>query len=280
MPVAVGASDGGAVTGAPRLVASDLDGTLVRSDLSVSERTRAVLGRVEAAGALFVMVTGRPPRWMAPVADATGHRGLAVCANGAIVYDLHTERVVRSSLLDADAAAEVVAALRRDVPGIAFAVEKAPREGTPGGFAREPVYVPRWDNGEVAVEDVDVMVAGGAVKLLARHEEMGSDELLARARASLGAVAECTHSSSDGLLEISAGGISKASGLASLADEWGVDAADVIAFGDMPNDLPMLSWAGRSVGMANAHPEVLAAVDEVTGSNDEDGVAQVLERWF
>lgn len=265
---------------APRLVASDLDGTLVRSDLSVSDRTREVLARVEKAGSLFVMVTGRPPRWMAPVAEATGHRGLAVCANGALVYDLHTERVVRSSLIDAEAAAEVVAALRRDVPGIAFAVEKAPADGAPGGFAREQVYVPRWDNGEVAVEDVAAMVANGAVKLLARQEQMGSDELLAAARACLGNAAELTHSSADGLLEISAAGISKASGLASLAEEWEVDATDVVAFGDMPNDLPMLSWAGHAVGMANAHPEVLAAVDEVTSSNDDDGVAQVLERWF
>jgi Cof subfamily protein (haloacid dehalogenase superfamily) len=264
----------------PRLVASDLDGTLVRSDLSVSDRTREVLARVEKAGALFVMVTGRPPRWMASVAEATGHRGLAVCANGALVYDLHTERVVRSSLIDAEAAAEVVAALRRDVPGIAFAVEKAPADGAPGGFAREQVYVPRWDNGEVAVEDVAAMVANGAVKLLARQEQMGSDELLAAARACLGNAAELTHSSADGLLEISAAGISKASGLASLADEWEVDATDVVAFGDMPNDLPMLAWAGHAVGMANAHPEVLAAVDEVTSSNDDDGVAQVLERWF
>lgn len=264
----------------PRLVASDLDGTLVRSDLSVSDRTREVLARVEKAGALFVMVTGRPPRWMAPVAEATGHRGLAVCANGALVYDLHTERVVRSSLIDAEAAAEVVAALRRDVPGIAFAVEKAPVDGAPGGFAREQVYVPRWDNGEIVVEDVAAMVANGAVKLLARQEQMGSDELLAVARTCLGGAAELTHSSADGLLEISAAGISKASGLASLADEWGVEATDVVAFGDMPNDLPMLSWAGHAVGMANAHPEVLAAVDEVTSSNDDDGVAQVLERWF
>ena len=265
---------------APRLVASDLDGTLVRSDLTVSDRTRDVLERVEDAGALFVMVTGRPPRWMAPVAEATGHRGLAVCANGALVYDLHTERVVRSSLLSAEVARDVVEALRRDLPGIAFAVEKAPVEGLPGGFAREAVYVPRWDNGEVAVEDVEVMVAGGAVKLLARQEDMGSDELLAAARSCLGPTAELTHSSADGLLEISAPGISKASGLASLAEQWDVAAADVVAFGDMPNDLPMLAWAGRSVGMANAHPEVLEAVDEVTGSNDEDGVAQVLERWF
>jgi Cof subfamily protein (haloacid dehalogenase superfamily) len=260
---------------APRLVASDLDGTLVRSDLSVSDRTREVLARVEQAGALFVMVTGRPPRWMAPVAEQTGHRGLAVCANGALVYDLHTEQVVRSSLIAAEAARDVVAALRRDVPGIAFAVEKGM-----DGFGREASYVPRWDNGEVLVAPVEELVSAGVVKLLARHEELGSDDLLARARASLGTAVECTHSSSDGLLEISAGGVSKASGLASLAEQWGISAEEVVAFGDMPNDLPMLAWAGRSVGMANAHPEVLAAVDEVTASNDADGVAQVLERWF
>ena len=127
---------------------------------------------------------------------------------------------------------------------------------------------------------MEELVAAGVVKLLARHEELGSDELLARARASVGSLVECTHSSTDGLLEMSATGISKASGLASLAQEWGVEPADVVAFGDMPNDLPMLAWAGRSVGMANAHPEVLAAVDEVTLSHDEDGVAVVLERLF
>ena len=259
----------------PRLVASDLDGTLVRSDLTVSSHTRDLLARVEQAGSLFVMVTGRPPRWMAPVAEQTGHRGLAVCANGAIAYDLQTEQVVRSSLISADAAAAVVAALRRDVPGIAFAVEKGV-----AGFGREASYVPKWDPGEVAVAPIEELLADGVVKLLARHEELGSDELLAAARSSLGDAVECTHSSGDGLLEISAAGISKASGLASLAEEWDVAAADVVAFGDMPNDLPMLAWAGRSVGMANAHPDVLAAVDEVTASNDDDGVAQVLERWF
>ena len=264
----------------PRLVASDLDGTLVRSDGSISARTRAALERVEQEGAVLVLVTGRPPRWMAPVVEATGHRGLAVCANGALVYDLHTEQVVRAHLIDADAAAEVVAALRRDVPGVVFAVEKAPVDGVPAGFGREHGYVPRWDNGEVDVDEIDALVREGVVKLLARHEQLGSDELLAAARSSLGALAEATHSSTDGLLEISASGISKASGLASLADEHGVDAADVVAFGDMPNDVPMLTWAGHAVAVANAHPDVKAVADEVTAANDDDGVAQVLERWF
>jgi len=261
-------------------VATDLDGTIVRTDGTISGRTVEVVERLEKAGAVFVMVTGRPPRWMAPVAEETGHRGLAVCANGALIYDMHTERVVRSHLLSAGAAREVVEALRRDLPSIAFAIEKGPVDGMPGSFAREAVYVPRWDNDEVAVEDIAVMIAGGAVKLLARVEEMESDELLAAARACLGDAAELTHSSSGGLLEISAVGISKASGLAALAEERGVGADEVIAFGDMPNDLPMLSWAGHSVGMANAHPDVLELVDEVTASNDDHGVAMVLERWF
>ena len=264
----------------PRLVATDLDGTLVRSDGSVSDRTRAALATVEQAGAVLVLVTGRPPRWMAPVVAETGHRGLAVCANGALVYDLHTERVVRSHLIDADAAGQIVAALRRDLPGVAFAVEQGPVEGVPGGFGREEVYRPRWDVAEVQVAPIEELVAEGAVKLLARHEDMGPDELLAAARQSLAGLAEPTHSAYDGLLEISASGISKASGLASLAEEHGVDAAEVVAFGDMPNDLPMLTWAGHAVAVENAHPEVKAVADEVTATNDDDGVARVLERLF
>ena len=260
---------------APRLVATDLDGTLVRRDQTVSERTRRAIAAVEAAGVPFVMVTGRPVRWMPPVAEASGHRGLAVCANGALLYDLHTEQLVRSYLLTADDALEVVEALRREVPGITFAVERGDLS-----FGREPSYVPRWDNGEVQVAELDELLSGDVVKLLARLEGTGSDDLLARARAAVGHLAETTHSSDDGLLEISAFGISKASGLAAVAAEHGVVASQVVAFGDMPNDLPMLAWAGHAVAVANAHPEVLALADEVTSSNEDDGVAAVLERFF
>jgi Cof subfamily protein (haloacid dehalogenase superfamily) len=261
---------------APKLVATDLDGTIVRGDGTISDRTRDTLARVEQAGAILVLVTGRPPRWMPPVVEATGHRGLAVCANGAIVYDLHTGTIVRHSLLDAAAAGQVVAALRRDVPGIAFAVERADT-----GFAHEPAYLPRWDStDERSMGPVEELVAAGVVKLLARHEGMGADELLAAAHRSVGALGTLTHSSTDGLLEISATGVSKATGLASLAEEHGIGAADVVAFGDMPNDLPMLAWAGRGIAVANAHAEVLALADEVTGSVEDDGVAAYLSQWF
>jgi Cof subfamily protein (haloacid dehalogenase superfamily) len=242
----------------------------------VSARNVAAVAAVEAAGSLFVMVTGRPPRWMETVADATGHRGLAICANGALLYDLHTGQVVHRDLLDAATAGDVVAALRRALPGIAFAVERADT-----GFAREEQYRPRWDSAlGTEVAPVGELVASGVVKLLARHEELGADELLAAARSAVGDAATLTHSSSDGLLEVSAAGVSKASGLAAFAARHDVAAADVVAFGDMPNDLPMLTWAGLGVAVANAHPEVLAVADEVTASNDDDGVAQVLERWF
>ncbi len=260
---------------APRLVASDLDGTLVRSDGSVSPRTVAVLARVEAAGVPFVMVTGRPPRWMAEVSRQTGHRGLAVCANGALVYDLHTERVVQTSLLEEAAAGEVVAALREALPDIAFAVERADL-----AFAHESAYRPASQLPDPSPLPVEELVSGGVVKLLARCSRLGSDELLAAARAAVGDRATLTHSSSDGLLEVSAAGISKATGLAALASQHGVEPEQVVAFGDMPNDLPMLAWAGHSVAVANAHAEVLEAADEVTASNDDDGVARVLERWF
>ncbi len=231
---------------------------------------------MEAADAVFVVVTGRPIRWMRTVAEDLGHHGVAVCANGAVLYDLHTEQVVDSWLLSATAAREVAGVLREALPGIAFAVEHLHE-----GFAHEPSYRPRWDSSDpVTQAPVEQLLSQDVVKLLARHEELGSDEMLAAARKAVGDAVELTHSSRDGLLEISATGVSKASGLATVAAQRGVPAAEVVAFGDMPNDLPMLTWAGHGVAVANAHPEVLAVADEVCPSNDEDGVAQVLERLF
>jgi Cof subfamily protein (haloacid dehalogenase superfamily) len=261
--------------GVPGVVATDLDGTIVRSDGTVSDVTRAAIVSAESAGALVVLVTGRPPRWLRGMADATGHRGVAVCANGALVYDLHTDEVIGSYPLSVEIAAEVVATLRAAIPGIGFA------ETVTDGFGHEPAYQPRWATEGALVAEVEELLSGPLAKLLARHEELDSDALLAAAREVVDAdVATMTHSSGDGLLEISAAGVSKATTLAALCAEHDLHSADAVAFGDMPNDLPMLAWAGYSVAVANAHPEVLAAVHEVTASNDDDGVALVLRRWF
>jgi len=259
----------------PRLVATDLDGTIVRSDGTLSARTVAALAALEAAGIDLVFVTGRPPRWMAPVADATGHHGLAVCANGAVVYDLHTERVVESFPLAVEAAREVVRRLRAALPDVGFAVERV------DAFTHEAAYRPRWNpNVDVRVAEGDALLGEPMMKLLARHETLDADALLAKAREVIGDLAQLTHSSTSGLLEVSATGVSKATTLARLCEQRGVDAADVLAFGDMPNDLPLLAWAGTAYAVANAHPEVLAAVDRHTASNDDDGVAQILELFL
>ena len=257
-----------------RLVATDLDGTIVRSDGTISARTRDALAAAEAAGLMVVLVTGRPPRWMAEVAEATGHTGLAVCANGALLYDLHTETVVDSRLLEPAALREVVARLRAAIPGLVFAVEHGM------SFAHEPDYRHGWAIGaaDTRVGAIDSILDRAAAKLLARHPTLEPEALLQQAIEVLDGQATATHSSSYGLLEISASGVTKASGLAELAGRHGITAAEVVAFGDMPNDLAMLVWAGRSVAMANAHPQVLAAASERTGSNDDDGVAQVVER--
>ena len=260
----------------PRLVASDLDGTLVRSDGTISARTREALAAIETAGVPLVLVTGRPPRWMKSIADQTGHRGIAVCANGALVYDLHTEQVLHHFLLPGEVGLDVAAQLRSHIPGVAFAVEYHDRP-----FGHEDTYRPRWDSqdGKV-VAPIEQLLSRDVVKLLARHPTLGPDDFLAQAYAVVGEQCTVTHSSTDGLLEISALGVSKATGLALVAQEHDVPAAGVVAFGDMPNDLPMLEWAGLGIAVANAHPAVLSAADEVCASHDEDGVAEVLARWF
>jgi Cof subfamily protein (haloacid dehalogenase superfamily) len=259
----------------PRLVATDLDGTIIRTDGTISDRTVEALQAVEAAGSTLVLVSGRPPRWLPVIADRIGHAGLAICANGALLLDLHTERVIQSFPLSVEVGLQVAERIRAALPDVAFAVE------TLEGFAHEPAYRPRAMAPDIRrVGPLTEIYDNPAAKLLARSQQLDADALLAAAREVAGDLAELTHSSIDGLLEISASGVSKATTLARVAAERGVGAQDVLAFGDMPNDLPMLVWAGTSYAVANAHPEVLAAVALHTASNDEDGVATVLEPLF
>jgi Cof subfamily protein (haloacid dehalogenase superfamily) len=258
-----------------RLVACDLDGTIVRPDGSVTARTATALDACEREGIRVVFVTGRPPRWMAPIADATRHHGIAVCANGAVVYDLAAERVVRIRAIPVDTVRDVARIVRQAVPGGAFALE------TMDGFRREPGYRPRLAVHDVPVGQLDELLADEpvVVKLLYRVESGVADDMLAAARAALEGIAEPVHSdAASGMLEIAAAGVSKASTLADLAAEDGIGPQDVVAFGDMPNDVPMLLWAGTGYAMAGGHPEAVAAADRTVPACEDDGVAQVLEQ--
>ncbi|MFD8071638.1 HAD family hydrolase [Streptomyces sp. NPDC059718] len=263
---------------APRLIATDLDGTLLRDDKTVSARTIAALADAEAAGIEVFFVTGRPARWMDVVAAHTAGHGMAICANGAAVYDLHRDkRLLAAYPLDPRDALAVIASLRTAVPGTTFAVELT------GGFAYEPEYPPYAPAPDAVVAPVEELLDGGrqsqpVLKLLAKHPSIDPDVFLRTARAVAGEHAEITRSSASALLEISGAGVSKATTLARCCADLGISAEEVVAFGDMPNDLAMLSWAGTSYAVANAHPEVLAATTHRTVANEEDGVALVIER--
>jgi Cof subfamily protein (haloacid dehalogenase superfamily) len=260
----------------PQLVATDLDGTLIRSDRSLSDRTIRVLGALPVP---VVLNTGRPLRWLMQVYERLTHKPIAVVANGAAVYDPESDEVLHSAPLSAEELAHACEVLRKAIPEASFAVEIDGGRG----LMHEPGHaVGMWERSAVGRREVELaeLVAQPAAKLLVRAGTRDSDEFAALVGATLEGAYEATHSSLGGLVEISAAGVTKASGLAWVAARLGVEAEDTVAFGDMPNDIPMLAWAGRAVAMANAHPAVKEIADEVTGSNDEDGVAAWLEREY
>jgi len=254
-------------------VATDLDGTLVHSDGSVTARTRAALVAAEEAGIEVVFVTGRPLRWAEEVFEHVGGHGLAIVSNGALVWDVALAAVHRMRPIEPGVGIEVAHRIRAAVPGATFAVELFPQ-----GIALEPEFLERHPLPEGAARGpIEQIFATPAVKLLARHEELGWEDFWARAEQVVGDLVEITWSSASTLLEISARGVTKASTLAMLCEDRGIAAEEVLALGDMPNDIPMLAWAGTSYAMANAHPTVREAADHVAPPNDQDGVAQVIE---
>jgi Cof subfamily protein (haloacid dehalogenase superfamily) len=259
----------------PRLIASDMDGTLLRSDDTVDEATVAELERWRADGVPIVLATGRPPRWMSGIRDVLRH-GTAVCCNGAVLLDLERFEVFDEEPLAPDVLRAVTAELRRRQPGVWFAVEYGME------FRHEPTYRPRWDVNVqgVASASLEEMVAEPVAKLLVRHDDLPRDAFVALVEDVVGGRATVTNSSADALAEISASGVTKATGLAKVAAGHGVGPEDVVVFGDMPNDIPAFEWVrdagGRAVAMADAHPDLMAVATDVTGTNDEGGVAGFL----
>jgi Cof subfamily protein (haloacid dehalogenase superfamily) len=265
------------------MIATDVDGTLLDADELVTPRTRAAVRAAVDAGTQFVLATGRPPRWIAPVVDALGFAPMAVCANGAVLYDPTTDRILSARTLSAELLAELAEVARRIIPDAGLAVERvghsAHDTATPQ-FVSSPGYEHAWlnpDNTEVSVED---LLSAPAVKLLIRKAGARSADMAAALAQHIGIEADLTYSTNNGLIEVVPLGVSKATGVEEVARPLGITAEDIVAFGDMPNDVPMLRWAGLGVAMGNAHPDAIEAADEVTAANTDDGLARVLERWW
>jgi Cof subfamily protein (haloacid dehalogenase superfamily) len=260
-----------------RLIATDLDGTLLRSDSTLSERTKAALRRSRAAGLRVVAATARPARVIDDLFGGTPTGSdlidLAICGNGAVRYHVPTKELTVDHPLPRELTRRVIADISRILPGSAYAVETGRRVL----FERAYTYRPSLDHDRFPVDTVDELLAEGLVKLMVQTP--GDDPAGAwdKLRPVIGGTVEGTWSAERAPLEVAAYGVSKASALTMLCAEWGIAPEEVVAFGDAPNDLPMLSWAGTAYAVANAHPPVLASTPLHTAGNDEDGVAAVLE---
>ena len=257
------------------LVATDLDGTLLRSDHTVSERTRRALASAAAAGAVHIVVTGRSAAWTRPTLDAIGYTGLAVCGQGAQVYDAGAHRELTSVTLDRQLARLALAKIEAETGPLLVAVSQ---DGLDGDFLAGPGYQVHGEDPVTRCDPADFW-GEPVTRIFVQHPTLGDDELARTAREIAGQLVDVVLSGA-GFVELLPLGLSKATGLALAAARLGVTKDRTIAFGDMPNDLPMFRWAACGVAMANAHPSLLTAADEVTLSNDEDGVAVVLEYLF
>lgn len=262
-----------------RAIATDLDGTLLRSDRSMSDRTRDAIHAAEDAGALVVIATGRPPRWIAPIVEVLGDRGLVVCANGATVYDPARHEIVARTELTAEDALAIVDDVTEAFPdavigveqGFDFALDEAVRTSP-------PELIGTWRLDGLNIGPIRTFLDRPVVKLMVRLPPTMADGAAAAVQSLVGERALVTHSIDESFLELSHPEVHKAATVERLLVESGVAADQVVAFGDMPNDIELLRWAGLGVAVDNADPRVKQVADEVTASNDDDGVALVIER--
>ena len=253
-----------------RLVATDLDGTLLDNTGKISPRTASALRHATRTGAVIVVATGRPLRALSPLRDM-GFTGTVIAQNGAVLYDLGAGRRRVRGVIDPVSLRDFVRELSETVPGVQIAVQTLDETGE-GFFADEGFPLDGY-----ARLDRKSMVRFRIARALLWHPGPSvhlSDiaDALARGRVHI------TRSRADGLVEVSASGVNKGAALADLAGTLGIDRKSVIAFGDMPNDREMLEWAGTGVAMKNAESSVFTVADATTGSNEEDGVAVFLER--
>jgi Cof subfamily protein (haloacid dehalogenase superfamily) len=261
-----------------KLVASDLDGTLLHSDLSISARTAIAMQRADSAGITIVWATARARQSVMVLAERCGFRGIALCANGAVVLDMADgARVVGNQPVAASVLAAAQGRISGAIPGIRIALVGASRFVAERGYAA----ISRFDDHHRAVDDMELVetlldIEDEFVKIIARHPEIPAATVFRSLMSVELPGLELTHSLAP-FVEMSAAGISKAFALAALAGELGIDPTNIAAIGDALNDLAMLEWAGVAIAPANAIPEIKAISSQIVPSNNDDGVAIYLE---
>lgn len=272
----------------PKLVALDIDGTLLIPDLEhgfssevVTETVTEAVLDIARAGAHVVLASGRAPLSMAGVADRlgltdlvaelTGERLHVVASNGAVVFRHTPLEVVHEVTFDA---AEAVRTVLEHVPAAAVAVEE---HGI--GHKVNRLFPPGELDGEMIIADIEEMIAEPVSRVIIRDPESTSEDFVDLAK-QLGLQGTNYFIGWTAWLDLAPEGVSKASGLDWVCRELGVAPADVLAIGDGRNDIELLRWAGRGVAMGQGPQVVRDAADHVTAPVMEDGAAIELRRWF
>ena len=276
----------------PRLIATDLDGTFLSSDGTVSDQNAAAVKAAQRAGITVVFATGRPVRWLEVIRDLPGAHPTVIASNGAVLYDTAADDFLDRIYLDPTVLLDAVRRIRAAVPGAAFGFESGTSFAHEAHYAMSPPVglllarqkpEQRNDVGADLTGDAEELARGtDFVKMLVQHRGIRPDELLESIRELLGDALTATHSAGRdvGLVEVSAAGVSKASMLRRYCARLGVVARDVAAFGDMPNDVAMLSWAGMPYVVANAHPLLRRGQFPIVPANDESGVGRTIQGWL
>lgn len=266
-----------------RLVGLDLDGTVFDSRKRISPRTAQAIGRACAMGVQVLPATGRPENGVPAQFLAIPGVQYALTSNGARVVDLREKRTVVSQLMTVQQGLEAIRAMARydasvDVfwQGKAYADPENLRRAVENA---DPSMRPYIKNSRTVVPDMAAWLAEqseGPEKISMFFARVSQREEAQRQAEAMGL--EVT-SSLPTNLELNAGGVNKGRGLLALAKALGFAREQVMACGDSGNDAAMLKAVGLGVAMGNATPDILAAADAVTDTNDRDGVAKALERF-
>lgn len=253
------------------LVASDIDGTLLLDWKPISTATIDAIHRCQSMDIPFVLVTGRPIRWLEPIAAQIPDLGRVICLNGAVVYDIASASVVSAHTIEYSAVEEIITTITASRPEAHFAFE------TLTGGLVDKNFISRNPRQANVMEDLSELATRDVVKILV---SIGSEDSEALHDVLDPLVAASAHASFsnpvNGLVELAPGGVTKAKTLEGLCENLGVAREQVMAFGDMPNDIEMLTWAGHGVAMGNALASVKDCAAAVTTTVDEDGVAGYL----
>lgn len=257
-----------------RLVASDVDGTLLQRFQPIPQATVEAVNALVAAGVDFVPVTGRPVRWLAPLQRDLPIVRHVICANGSIVYNLQRDEVVHAHLISTEVQQELISRVRAHMPEAKLAFE------TLDAFCIEPGFVTRWPQEAVTIDPAESRHIRQVAKIMVRGPSTDSDAMLAAVSELIGDALHATHSNpTTGLIELAAAGVTKAHTLAEYCQRRGIDADDVAAFGDMPNDIEMLTWAGWGYAMADGHPTTLAAARAVAPAVHDGGITEAIRAF-